>query len=167
MGHGARYLLYVERLQGKKEQIKKLRGEGMRLRDILVQIGVPPHAYYQIIREYPEIEDANIQGTKIFCTRLLDELTKLALPHTITTKKTYIKKDIETGNKTEYVEKTEKECLGEIGAIHLLLKNNSPYWTDNPAEYRLKLRQFEWEKKKDCEKWGLVDPEAPSSDEEG
>lgn len=153
--HTAKYEGYIKSLEVNREKIKDFVGKGMGIEAILVQLNIPLSTYYVIIKERPDLDEPRREGQTKLVLKLKEELLNRCFKHTLTTTKTYKKKDVETGNETIYIEKIEKEVDGEISAIHLLLKNNDNGWIDNPAEYKLKREEFEWRKKKDVEELGL------------
>ncbi len=97
-------------------------------------------------KDKPELQEALKKGRTNLILDLRGELARVALPHTQTTTKTYIKQD-ESGT-TTYTEKVEKEVDGEIAAIHLLLKNlDRENWKDSHDNYEFKKREIELKEK--------------------
>ena len=153
--HLKKYNGYVDKLKENAEAIRDCVAKGMGIEAILLQLKIPLATYYNIIKENPDIDKPRREGQSELVFELKNELLNRCFKHTLTTTKTYKKKDVETGNETIYVEETKKEVDGEISAIHLLLKNNDKEWTDNPAEYKLKCKEFEWKRKKESEESGI------------
>lgn len=156
---------HINVLKANIDKIKEFVSKGMGITNILAQLHVPVTAYYNIIKDYPEIDEARREGQAELVFKLKNELLNRCFKHTLTTTKTYKKTDLETGHETVYVEKTEKEVDGEISALHLLLKNNDKSWTDNPLEYKLKLAEFEWRKKLNREELGLKEEDPKKEDD--
>ena len=146
---------YIKALKENQEKIKEFVAKGMGIEAILVQLHIPLTTYYSLIKEFPELDAPRREGQTELVFKLKNELLNRCFKHTLTTTKTYKKKDVETGNETIYVEKIEKEVDGEISALQILLKNNDKDWTDNPAELRQRQKEFEWKMKKDKEDLGL------------
>ena len=167
MKHGKSYYKDVKKLKDNREKLNQFRAKGMPLRDMLKQLGITSANYYRIIKEYPELAEYVEDGKKELVYKLKNELINRCFKHTLTTTKTYKKKDTETGNETVFVEKVEKEVDGDIVAIQILLKNNEEGWTDNPAELELRKQEFEWKKKIDREELGLKEEEVRKKGDEG
>lgn len=93
-------------------------------------------------KDKTELQEALKRGRTNLCLELRGELARIALPHKQISVKTYIKS--EDGKETTYTERVEKECDGEIAAIHLLLKNlDRENWKDNHDSYEFKKRELE------------------------
>lgn len=94
-----------------------------------------------------ELMESLKKGRTQLVLDLRGELVRKAKKHTLETKKQYIKVDEVTGNKTQYTEITTKEVDGDLGSIHLLLKNlDRENWLDNPAMHDLKVQELELRK---------------------
>lgn len=158
--------VHAQKILDNKDTIKDFVSRGMGIKAILQQLQIPSSSYYNLIKLFPQLDEPHQEGRTQLVFELKNELIKQAKTHTLKTKKTYIKNDIETGRQTQYVEETEKEVDGNVGAIHLLLKNNDIRWCDNPAELRLKVKHFKWQKKKDIEMLGIPNDEDDEDDED-
>lgn len=126
------------------EQIKKWKRTGATDEQIYKQLGISKTSWYKYIAENTEIADALKTSVEYFVMDLRGELARQAFKHTLETKKSYIKKDQVTGHETKYTEITSKEVDGNIGAVHLLLKNlDSEHWKENWDSYEFKKQELE------------------------
>lgn len=128
------------------EQIKEWRKVGATIENICDVLDIGKSTWNVYEKEHPEFRDAIKKGKDVFCLDLRGELAKLAVKHTLETKKQYIKQDMETGHKTQYTEITTREVDADKGAIHMLLKNLDPNWHDDPAFYDLRRQELELRK---------------------
>ena len=126
------------------EQIKKWKRLGATDEQIAKQLGISRSTWYEHIKNNSELSDAIKTSVEYFVMDLRGELARQAFKHTLETKKSYIKKDQVTGHETKYTEITSKEVDGNIGAVHLLLKNlDSEHWKENWDNYEFKKQELE------------------------
>lgn len=146
-------------------KIKEYKRIGATDKQICSILGISQDRFYAYQKKYVEFSEAVKKGTTVFVMDLKGNLAKLAQPHTLETKKQYIKADPETGKKVQYTEITVKEVDPNPAAIHLLLKNlDKENWADDPQV--LSLRQQELELRKSIAKAQHFDYESPD-DEKG
>lgn len=128
------------------EQIREWRKVGATVEKICEALEISTTTFYKYLNEKAEFADAYKKGTFELCMDLRGELVKIAKKHTLETVKVYKKKDEETGNTTEYQEKTIREVDGNIAAINLLLKNLDRDWANDPKMLDLKQQELELRK---------------------
>lgn len=137
----------VNILRDNLEQIKQWKKQGATDEQIYTQLGISRACWYKYIADNKDIQDALKTSVQSFVIELRGELAKQAFKHTLETKKQYVKVDMETGHKTQYTEITTKEVDGNVGAIHLLLKNlDRENWKDNWDNYEFKKQELEIKK---------------------
>ena len=130
------------------DKIKHWRSTGADEKQIIETLGVGKSAFYEYKKKYPELAESLKKGTADFVIELRSRLALLTEKHTLQTKKQYIKKDQETGNRTEYTEITTKEVDGDVAAINLLLKNlDRDNWANDPQSLELKKQELELKRK--------------------
>ena len=137
---------YDEYVKPHLEQIREWRKVGATIENICEILNIARSTWNEYEKKHPEFADAIKKGNAEFCLDLRGELAKLATKHTLETTKQYIKKDLETGQQTQYTEITKKEVDADKGAIHMLLKNLDPNWHDDPAFYELRKQEIELRK---------------------
>lgn len=129
------------------EQIKQWKRQGATDEQIFKQLGISKACWYKYLADNKDLKDALKTSVEYFAMNLRGELARQAMKHTLETKKTYIKKDLVTGHNVQYQEITTKEVDGNIGAIHLLLKNIDPeHWKENWDSYEFKKQELELRK---------------------
>ena len=138
--------LYGKLVEPYLEQIKEWYGfmsEG----DIAHQLGIQPETFSRYKRDHPELEKVLIEGRKTLVADLKLTLKKKAKGfHYTETKK--IMREV-GGVETKVVEKYEKYCPPDVGAIHLLLKNLDDEWrNDDKATMDLKKEKLELDRQK-------------------
>lgn len=110
-------------------------------------LGVSVAAFESYKNEHEELREALKKGKEALITDLHDALRKKALGFTYTETKKTIRNV--GGVKTQLVEETEKYSPPDVGAIHLLLKNLDPEWTnDDRTTINLKKEKLELERLK-------------------
>lgn len=130
------------------DRIKEWKKIGATDEQIYRQLGIGKTAWYKHIKEDSEIANAIKMGVESFVIDLRGELARQAFKHKLETKKQYIKVDEETGHKTQYTEITTKEVDGNLGALHLLLKNlDRDNWKNDWDIYDFKKQELELRKK--------------------
>ena len=128
-------------------KISEWRKTGATIEQICDVLGVGVSTFMTYKNKHQDLQDAYKKGTTEFVFELKGELAKLATKHTLETTKVYRKKDEETGNITEYQEKTVKEVDADIAAINLLLKNlDKDNWSNDPANLELRKQELEIKK---------------------
>lgn len=129
------------------EQIKAWKKLGATDEQICKQLNIGRSTWYDHVSKCKEISDAIKIGVEGFVLDLRGELARQAFKHTLETKKQYIKKDLETGHSTQYTEITSREIDGNLGALHLLLKNlDRENWKNDWDNYELKKQELELRK---------------------
>ena len=138
---------YEEYVKPYLEQIRRWKQTGATDEQIMQQLNLSKSAFYDYQNKHKEFKEVLKRGKREFCQDLKGELARQSFPHTLETKKQYIKQDLVTGHKIQYTEITTKEEDGNIGAIHLLLKNLDENWHNDPNSYELKKQELELRKK--------------------
>lgn len=134
-------------IENNLNQIKEWKKLGATDEQICKQLNISTSTWYKHIKENPHISEAIKIGVEAFVFDLRGELARKAFKHTLETKKQYVKQDLETGNKTQYTEITTREVDGDLGALHLLLKNlDKDNWSENWQSYDLKKQELELRK---------------------
>lgn len=124
------------------EDIKQWRKGGATDEQICSALGIGTSAFYDYQNKYAEFAEVLKGSKEMLVLTLKGDLARMAVKHTLKTKKTYIKEDVDTGNQTKYTEITEKEVDGNLGAAHLLLKNFArDEWKNDWDTYELKKAQ--------------------------
>lgn len=143
MGRKSKYESNVEPYLDKVREWKR---NGATDRQIAERLDITVDTMYSYMDKYPEFFDS-IKKSKIdFVNELKNNLAEIARKHTLTTKKTYIKKD-EQGKEIKTVEITEKDVDPDPAAIQILLKNlDRDNWADNPQSLELKRQELELKK---------------------
>lgn len=115
--------------------------------EIASVLGVSVSAFEKYKTEHEELREALKKGRENLVNKLHDSLRKKAFGFNFTeTKKTIRYVD---GVKTAVVEEYEKYSPPDVGAIHLLLKNYDPSWTnDDKTTIDLKREKIALEKMK-------------------
>lgn len=125
------------------DKIREWRKTGATVENICGVLGIATSTWFEYAKVHEDFSDAIKNGQIEFCMDLRGELAKLATRHTLETKKQYIKKDEETGNKTQYTEITTREVDADKGAIHMLLKNLDPDWHEDPDALEMRKQEHE------------------------
>lgn len=148
MGNRGRPSKYYQNVQPHLAQIREWRKVGATVENICDILNIGRSTWHEYERKHPEFRDAIKKGTTEFCLDLRGELARLAKRHTLETKKQYMKQDMETGHKTQYIKITTKEVDADIAAINLLLKNlDRDNWSNDPAYVELRRQELELRKK--------------------
>ncbi|MBO5921772.1 MAG: hypothetical protein J6S92_00305 [Oscillospiraceae bacterium] len=111
------------------------------------RLGIAVSTFEKYKREHKELQEALKKGKQQLIADLKASLKKKAKGFTYEETKTTIR---EEGNKrVQIVEKFKKYAPPDTGAIHLLLKNLDPEWTnDDKTTVDLKREQLELAKQK-------------------
>lgn len=126
------------------EQIREWKKHGATDNQICDQLRIGKSTWYKYLAENREFSENLKSGVKDFVMELRGELARQAVKHTLETKKSYVKKDLETGHSTQYTEITSKEVDGNVAAAHLLLKNlDRENWKDDWDKYDFKKQEIE------------------------
>ncbi len=139
--------VYETHIQPRLKEIRKWRAGGATLETISDALDVSKTTFCKYLNEKPDLADAYKKGKTEIVMDLRGELSRIAFKHTLETKKQYIKRDMETGNETQYTEITTKEVDGDIAAINLLLKNLDDNWSNDPQNLSLRKQELELRKK--------------------
>lgn len=146
MAQSGRRSKYETHVQPNLDKIREWRKTGATVENICKALDIGVSTWFEYEKRYEEFTEAIKRGQAEFCMDLRGELAKLATKHTLETKKQYIKRDEETGNKTQYTEITTREVDADKGAIHMLLKNLDPNWHEDPAAFALRQQEHELRK---------------------
>ena len=123
-------------------------------RQIAVErLGIAVSTFEKYKKEHPELCEALHKGKEQLITELKSALKKKAKGFTYEEKKHTIRD--EGGKKVSIIEKYTKYAPPDTGAIHLLLKNIDPTWTnDDQTTIDMKREQLELAKQKaENENW--------------
>lgn len=143
MGRKNRYYTHVQpNLQKIPEWL-----ETMTEAQIAARLGISVCSFEKYKTLYPELIEALQTGREQLCRDLKETLKKKAKGFYYTEKKTTQRK--ENGKAVIVVETFEKYAQPDTGAIHLLLKNIDPEWTnDDRQNLEIKKKQLEIQKQK-------------------
>ena len=110
-------------------------------------LGISVSAFEKYKREHPELVDALKKGRQVLVSDLKASLKKKAKGFYYEETKTSIRQ--EGGKEVKIIEKYKKYAQPDTGAIHLLLKNYDPTWTnDDQTTIDMKREQLELAKQK-------------------
>lgn len=110
-------------------------------------LGISVSAFEKYKREHPELVDALKNGRQVLVSDLKASLKKKAKGFYYEETKKTIR--TENGKEVVVLEKYKKYAQPDTGAIHLLLKNYDPTWTnDDQTTIDLKREQLELAKQK-------------------
>ena len=138
--------LYETRVKPRLKEIEEMIHDKTEAQ-IASVLGVSVAAFESYKNEHEELREALKKGKEALITDLHDALRKKALGFTYTETKKTIRNV--GGVKTQLVEETEKYSPPDVGAIHLLLKNLDPEWTnDDRTTINLKKEKLELERLK-------------------
>jgi hypothetical protein len=152
----ARKSRYHACVQPFTDTIVKRIQEGHTEQEIARDLGVSVSAWCEYKLKFPEFGEAtknarvNFEFSAVKVARA--GLLKRAEGFTYQEKKTYNKTDAD-GTVMKYIEITEKYCVPDVGAAHLLLKNydrstdGSHQWCDNPIGLNIKLEELDLKKR--------------------
>jgi hypothetical protein len=116
-------------------------------RQIAERLGISVSTFENYKRKYAELRDALKKGRQHLVSELKASLKKKAKGFYYEETKTSIRE--EGGKRISVVEKYKKYAQPDTGAIHLLLKNYDPTWTnDDQTTLDLKREQLELAKQK-------------------
>ena len=111
------------------------------------RLGIAVSTWENYKKKYPELREALKKGKQQLVGDLKAALKKKAKGYTYEETKTTIRD--EGGKKVTIIEKFKKYAQPDTGAIHLLLKNLDPEWTnDDRTTIDLKREQPELAKQK-------------------
>jgi len=146
MAARGRKSVYDTTILPKLDKIKEWLSNGATEKQVCEALGISVSAF-NAHKEKNELKET-IKGAKAkLIIDLRGELVRQATKHSLETKKTYLKKDEVTGNKTQYTEITTKEVDGNLSAIHLLLKNlDREEWKNDWDNYEFKQSEIELRK---------------------
>lgn len=121
---------------------------------IALKLGISRKSMLNYKNQYPEFADALVEGRIKMVKDLKAALRKKAKGFYYTETKKVTKTDPD-GNVTTTVEEYKKYAQPDTGAIHLLLKNNDPEWTnDDQTTIKIKREQLEIAKTKaEADSW--------------
>lgn len=150
MGRKSRYethvLPYLQQIQEWCQDLDE--------RQIAVErLGIAVSTWENYKKKYPELREVLKKGRQQLVGDLKAALKKKAKGYTYEETKTTIRD--EGGKKVTTIEKYKKYAHPDTGAIHLLLKNLDPEWTnDDQTTIDLKREQLELAKQKaEADQW--------------
>lgn len=117
------------------------------------RLGIAVSTFENYKKKYPELREALKKGRQHLVGELKASLKKKAKGFYYEETKTSIRE--EGGKRVQVIEKYKKYAQPDTGAIHLLLKNLDPEWTnDDRTTIDLKREQLELAKKKaEADQW--------------
>jgi len=116
-------------------------------RQIAEKLGVAVSSWENYKNKYPELREALKNGKQHLVGELKASLKKKAKGFYYEETKTSIKE--ENGKQVKVVEKYKRYAQPDTGAIHLLLKNLDPEWTnDDKTTIEIKKKQLDLTEKK-------------------
>lgn len=111
------------------------------------RLGIAVSTFENYKKKYPELREALKKGRQHLVGELKASLKKKAKGFYYEETKTSIRQ--EGGKEVKVIEKYKKYAQPDTGAIHLLLKNYDPTWTnDDQTTIDLKREQLELAKQK-------------------
>lgn len=111
------------------------------------RLGIAVSTFENYKKKYPELQEALKKGKQHLVGELKASLKKKAKGFYYEETKTSIRE--EGGKRVQVIEKYKKYAQPDTGAIHLLLKNYDPTWTnDDQTTIDLKREQLELAKQK-------------------
>lgn len=111
------------------------------------RLGIAVSTFENYKKKYPELREALKKGRQHLVGELKASLKKKAKGFYYEETKTSIRE--EGGKRVQVIEKYKKYAQPDTGAIHLLLKNYDPTWTnDDQTTIDLKREQLELAKQK-------------------
>ena len=114
---------YETHVKPRLKEIEEWKKVGATDEQIATQLGIGISTFYDYQKQYKEFSDTIKYATTNLILEIRGELAAMCKKRKLQTVKKYIKKDLETGKKTEYTEVTEKELDPNLGAVVVLLKN--------------------------------------------
>lgn len=128
------------------EKIKEYKSQGVTDKQICDKLGIGLTTWHKYINSNPEIAKAIKKGTEEFVIELRGELARQAMKHSLEKKEQWIKTD-KNGDKVTFTKIIIQEVDGNLGAIHLLLKNlDRDNWKNDWDNYSLKCQELELRK---------------------
>lgn len=121
---------------------------------IAKKLGISRNSLTNYKNDHPELKAAIEEGKSKLIKELKDTLKKKAKGFTYKETKKSIRK-LADGTEQVFIEEYEKYAQPDTGAIHLLLKNLDPEWTnDDKITIKLKKEQLEIAKTKaEADSW--------------
>ncbi len=122
-------------------------------KQIADMLGIAQISFERYKKQHKELQEALRHGRMILVSDLKASLKKKAKGFYYDETKTTIRE--EGGKRVQIIEKFKKYAQPDTGAIHLLLKNNDPNWTnDDQTILALKRKQLEIaEQKAEADNW--------------
>ena len=143
MGRKCKYETHVKPYLSQIEELFQDLDE----RQIAERLGVAVSTFENYKRRYPELREALKKGRLHLVSELKASLKKKAKGFYYEETKTSIRE--EGGRRIQVIEKFKKYAQPDVGAIHLLLKNYDPSWTnDDRTTIDLKREQLELARQK-------------------
>ena len=133
---------YDSRVKPHLEKIRQMRTD-MTEEQIAKTLGVDYSTFRNYKKKYPELQEALVKGQRELVIELKSSLIQKAKGFTYTEKKV-VKQNGKIVREEEYT----RQALPDVAALHLLLKNYSTDWHDDPQMYELKKKAQELEQKK-------------------
>lgn len=120
---------------------------------IAKKLGISSRTFDKYKAEHKELREALKSGKETLVEELKVTLKKKAKGYKYTERKTIIRD--ENGKKVKVIEEYEKYAHPDLGAIHLLLKNNDPDWrNDDQTTIEMKKQKLKLEQERaDNNQW--------------
>lgn len=113
---------------------------------IALSCGISYSSFQNFKKKYKELENELVQGKKLLCSDLKSDLIKKARGYDYEETTTQVIEN-PNGTKKKEIKKVTKHISPDVGAIHLLLKNNDKDW-HNDDYIILEMKKQELELKK-------------------
>lgn len=129
---------------------------GRQIKDICNDIGISVATWCRIAAENQEFSEIIKKSRGGLVSKLYSAMVKRAVGFQYTETKKVTERDPDTGKMIlKRIEETVKTCPGDVGALHLLLKNlDKENWSNDPRADDLKREELEFKKAKaDSEDW--------------
>lgn len=133
---------YESRVKPHLEKIRQMRTD-MTEEQIAKTLGVDYSTFRNYKKQHPELQEALVKGQRELVMELKSTLIKKAKGFDYVEKKI-----VRQGGKITKEEEYHRTALPDVAALHLLLKNYSTDWHDDPQMYELKKKAQELEQKK-------------------
>lgn len=139
--------LYEEKVQPHLEEIRMWVRARASQAEIAAALGIASSTFTNYCREYKELRDIVAVEKLAGVPEVKLKLYNRCMGYDYEERKTYIKRDNETGRETTYTEIIRKHMPSDVGACNMFLRNYAEGWKDRDSEY-YKLKETELELKK-------------------
>lgn len=137
---------YHKQVQPFLNKVEEWLNQGATEKQIAEALGVAYSSWSNYKNEFKELKDICDKPRVGLILNLRGALVKAALGFTVENKKTYIKKDLETGKESRYTEILQKEIPPNITAIYGALNIYDPEYVKDRANYELRREELELRK---------------------